>query len=670
MDPNTLAMMMGAAGAAGGEKIYIEDVFSTWLYTGNGSTQTIANGIDLSGKGGLVWLKSRSAATDHQIFDTARGATKEFISNSVAAEATDTDTLTAFNADGFSLGADANTNTSSAIYASWTFRKAAKFFDVVTYTGNGTTQNVAHSLGSKPGCIIVKRIDAADNWGVWHRGNGSTFYSVFSLNTTGSSGGGSDVATSTTFAADNISGSSGVPASFNVNGATYVAYLFAHDAGGFGDNGNDSVISCGSYAGNSSSTAGPTVTLGWEPQWLLIKRADSTGDWNLIDNMRGFVAGDTDTELNANLSNAESRGTFVTPLPNGFQITSGDTGYNASGGTYIYIAIRRGPMETPTDATAVFQPKVYTGTNVDSRLVVTDIVTDMAWVRQRDDAVLSGMVVGDRLRGQQFLFTGSIAAGAGDVDSFDQELVSITKYGTAWSSMTGFWVGNDTTRKLNADTTSNNHVALAFRRASGFFDVVAYTGTGSARTIAHNLGVAPELMIVKGRSLAESWAVYNSFSGASNYLFLNSTAASASDGSGLFWNLTAPTSSVFSLGSYSTVNNSGSTFIAYLFASCPGVSKVGFYTGNGSSQTINCGFAAGARFVLIKRTDNTGNWLVADTARGLVSGNDPLLYLNSTAAEITTLDWIDPDSTGFIVNQEATANANVNGAAYIYLAVA
>jgi len=100
------------------------------------------------------------------------------------------------------------------------------------------------------------------------------------------------------------------------------------------------------------------------------------------------------------------------------------------------------------------------------------------------------------------------------------------------------------------------------------------------------------------------------------------------------------------------------------------VSKCFSFTGNGTSQTINCGFTAGAKFVLIKRTDSTGNWLVADTARGIVSGNDPLLYLNSTAAEVTTLDWIDPDNSGFIVNQESTANANVNNATYIGLAIA
>ena len=130
------------------------------------------------------------------------------------------------------------------------------------------------------------------------------------------------------------------------------------------------------------------------------------------------------------------------------------------------------------------------------------------------------------------------------------------------------------------------------------------------------------------------------------------------------------TTTTFSIGYANQINITAGNYVAWLFASCPGVSKVGSYTGNGSSQTINCGFAAGARFVLIKRTDSTGDWYVWDTARGIVSGNDPHLSLNTTAAEVTTDDTIDPDSSGFIVNQLSATNVNVSSATYIYLAIA
>jgi hypothetical protein len=207
-----------------------------------------------------------------------------------------------------------------------------------------------------------------------------------------------------------------------------------------------------------------------------------------------------------------------------------------------------------------------------------------------------------------------------------------------------------------------------FRRAPEFFDVVAYTGTGVAgRTVPHNLGVAPEMMWVKNRG-GESFVVYHSSVGNTKYSFLAFDFEPIL--SSAYWNNTTPTETSFTLGTIDRVNANAATYIAYLFASKAGVSKVGSYTGNGSSQTINCGFTTGARFILIKRTDSTGDWYVWDTARGIVAANDPHLSLNTTAAEVTTDDSVDPDSSGFIVNQVAATNINVSAASYIFYAVA
>jgi hypothetical protein len=188
--------------------------------------------------------------------------------------------------------------------------------------------------------------------------------------------------------------------------------------------------------------------------------------------------------------------------------------------------------------------------------------------------------------------------------------------------------------------------------------------------VAHNLGAVPELMIVKMRSGVSYWLVYSQTLGVNSELALQLNSAADTGGGLSYWNSTAPTSSVISLGTSPSTNSSGSTYVAYLFASVPGVSKVGSYTGNGSSQTINCAFTTGARFVLIKRTNAAGDWYVWDSARGIVAGNDPYLALNSTAAEVTTNDSVDTDSTGFIVNQVAASNINVNAATYIFLAIA
>jgi hypothetical protein len=234
---------------------------------------------------------------------------------------------------------------------------------------------------------------------------------------------------------------------------------------------------------------------------------------------------------------------------------------------------------------------------------------------------------------------------------------------------------NNTGFNLPSGISGGSDIFWSFKRAPGFFDEVCYTGTGSATTQAHNLTVVPELIIVKERSAANDWWVYVSSVGNTKYSVLNSTAIPTT--SSTAWNNTTPTASVFSIGTGSNVNASTQTFVAYLFATLAGISKVGSYTGNGgtsgsagTSQTINCGFAAGARFIMIRRTDAGDFWYVWDTARGIVAGTDPYGRLNSTADDITTDDSIDPDSSGFIVNQLAATNINVTSATYIYLAIA
>ena len=204
-----------------------------------------------------------------------------------------------------------------------------------------------------------------------------------------------------------------------------------------------------------------------------------------------------------------------------------------------------------------------------------------------------------------------------------------------------------------------------WKRAPSYFDVVAYTGTGSATTVSHNLGAVPEMMWVKQRNDAEDWAVYHSAVANSKRLMLNSTAAEATEDT---WNSTTPTSTVFSVGASHKTNKSSATYTAYLFATVAGVSKVGSYTGTGSAQNIECGFSSGAKFVLIKKANDSGHWQVYDTSRGLVSGNDPRLALNLSSAELGGYDFIDPYSGGFAVT--TMNDTNENGYTYIFYAIA
>jgi hypothetical protein len=147
--------------------LFIENLFQTWLYTGNGSTQTITNGIDITGKGALVWIKRRTGGTGYHVqTDTARGPGLNLSSNDTIAQYNDGQPT--FNNNGFNLiNNNPDYNASGSTYASWTFREQAKFFDIVTYTGNGVDgRTIPHNLGSTPGFVIVKRTDATSNWQV------------------------------------------------------------------------------------------------------------------------------------------------------------------------------------------------------------------------------------------------------------------------------------------------------------------------------------------------------------------------------------------------------------------------------------------------------------------------------------------------------------------------
>jgi hypothetical protein len=236
--------------------------------------------------------------------------------------------------------------------------------------------------------------------------------------------------------------------------------------------------------------------------------------------------------------------------------------------------------------------------------------------------------------------------------------------------MNGWQTGNGTIRYENS--TAVNYVLHSFRRAPSVFDVVCYTGVGGTASFNHNLGVVPELIFVKGRGAATGGLVYNKTITASNYLqlfFASEGNSAASNDTGGFAGVT-PTSSVFTVGFYSNVNTNGATYVAYLFATCPGVSKVGTYTGTGAAQTIDCGFAAGSRFVLIKRTDSTGDWYLWDSARGIIPSNDPYLLLNTTDAETTGTDYVDTTAVGFDITSTAPAAINANGGTFIFLAIA
>ena len=668
-------LVLNASSGVGGAGLDVDEVFNTFLYeatgdtsynAGNGSDNAINNGIDLSGEGGLVWIKSREHSnpvgnydTGHFLYDTVRGAGKYIRTNRTNGQATASDSLKSFNSNGFTLGKDSDSQgvnyqnrISGEDHVSFTFRKAKKFFDIVTYTGNATAgRTVSHNLGSVPGMIIVKCTSEAQHWAVYHRSQGATKYALLSNTDAFSTYAGTWNDTEPTSTEITL----GVDGWVNRNGRTYVAYLFAHNNndGGFGPDGDQDIIKCGGYTGNGSST-GPVINLGFEPQFVMIKSASAGGsdnDWYVVDTMRRFEAlpqHDAGSQfLKWNTSDNEpssGQAQRVAVNSTGFSPIGNSTGWNINNQNYIYMAIRKGPLFVPEDATKVFNVNTYSN-NSNSNIYNTGFDVDMSLSTNRDG---NNNFIKARMTGTKYLQTNATAAEG--------------------ATTTAKWF-NSKSNSLDLATNwwgSNNAVSWAWRRAPSYFDVVCYTGNSTSNTeIKHNLGAVPEMVWTKRRSGTRNWVVYHTALGINNTMWLNEDSQADDESAGMH---ATPTATSLFLKGNNYTNLSGATHIAYLFATVAGVSKVGSYTGNGSSQNIDCGFSSGARFVLIKRTDVSEGWKVHDSVRGIVAGNDPFIELNNNNAENSSFDLLDPYSGGFAVNNFYGWNGS--GGSYIFYAIA
>ena len=681
MDPITQQIALASAGAAAADPVYVDDVFSTFLYEGNGSLQSISNGIDLDTNGGLVWVKHRNSAEHHALYDTDRGTNKELNSNANFGEKTKGPTVGAsgvyyFGTSGFNVGSISEVNSNSQPYASWTFRKAPGFFDVVTWSGNGTAgRTISHNLGVAPGMIVVKKTNSSGNWTVYHRSLGATKYIIFnSFGTAGTSNTqwNDTEPTSTEFTV-------GASSLVNSTGNSYVAYLFAHDDQSFGTNHNESIIKCGSYVGNDASS-GPEVNLGFEPQWVMIKNTSggTYNGWMIFEDNRGVSNKGRDLPLSANRTDREG-GTYtpindyITFTSTGFRIEG--TGYSATDAatpspeTYVYIAIRRS-HKPPTAASEVFDVKDRGFSNHSGNLVNTSTIGPI-------DLAITKMYDGQS--GYSNYPAMWVSRKTGHYSHRSNENTAAISHAFNFAGFDGdkMWAYQNAVNypqlaEVSSYSYQRKYVDYFFKRAVGFFDIVVYKGTGSSTTVPHNLGVKPQLIIAKNMDSAlYSWRVYSEVTDATDYLALNSTASTSDLNT--IWNDTEPTSSVFSVGTNGGTNGfneSGNDIVAYLFASLDGISKVGSYTGTGNNINVDCGFSNGARFVMIKRTDSSGDWYVWDTDRGIVSGLDPFFHMNTEYNQDPSYDNIDPYNDGFTITSSAPAALNASGGTYLFLAIA
>ena len=321
------------------------DYFNTKLYTGTGATQSIT-GVGFQPD--MNWCKLRTTAYNHVIVDAVRGVTKVIRPNLNNTEDTYTNAITSFDSDGFTLGADTNGehNRNGDNIVSWNWKangagvsntdgditstvsaNTTSGFSIVSYTGTGSQATVGHGLGATPKWIVVKRLQNAEDWAVYHASNGAGTYQ--SLNTTEGK--------QTNSNRFNVAPTSSV---FTVNthesvnfAENYIAYCFAEKTG---------YSKFDLYTGNGQAD-GTFVYTGFKPAFIMVKRTDSTSNWQINDNKRD-VDNVQNTPLMANLSNAESTDTSWDSLSNGFKMRQDYGSKNASGGTYIYMAFAEAPL--------------------------------------------------------------------------------------------------------------------------------------------------------------------------------------------------------------------------------------------------------------------------------------------------------------------------------------
>ena len=319
------------------------------LFTGTGASLAVANTVNgVNFQPDFVWVKGRSGATDHALYDSVRGTTKDLVSNATSAETTQATGLTAFGSTGFTVGALAKMNTSAATYVGWQWKaggtavsntagsitssvsaNATAGFSVVTYMGTGANATVGHGLGVAPKMMIVKQRSAVNDWIVYHSvlGSGSAVYLNLTNANAAATAWNSTSPTSSVFSV----GTSNI---INQSGQTYVAYCFSEVAG---------YSKFGSYTGNGSAD-GPFVFTNFQPRYILLK-STSTGDWVTYDSSRNpYNVEDLYLYPNSSAAEAGSGTPRIDFLSNGFKIRN--TGQsNVSGETIIYMAFASNPLK-------------------------------------------------------------------------------------------------------------------------------------------------------------------------------------------------------------------------------------------------------------------------------------------------------------------------------------
>jgi hypothetical protein len=613
---------------SGGDNV--EDYFDVTFWEGTGSSNTnIRTGVDLSssGNGGMVMIKS-AIQRDWSITDTVRGVNSQITANRGYAQTTETDHVTHFLDYGFTLGANERVNRSGTNSLAFTFQKKSKFFDIQTWTGNGTAgRTISHNLGQTPSMIWIQRLDQNASFMVWHKSlpdptiNGM-YLDADNANTSNTNYWNSTAPTSTTLT---------VGSHYNINwsGGSYVAYFF----GDYED--ENSLISSGTFTGQGMSYV--DVNVGFEPQWILMKRYDGNGNWICFNHKTGLVneepyTNDHDAPVYLNHDYGWSEANWgVSVKADGFRVQGNNI--SASGHYYIYTAIRRPFMGEPTDYREVFSYQ-----NNASQQFSTGVP---AFGRNGRNPADFGFYC-NRSNGE-FKFGARILQKNELTLRTSTPMDSPNNYHPKYDSMFNLPQDPGQTRNGIANHRSDygwwstyysNVDAWSFTRWKGICDIQTYRTTGSNITLKHNLGAVPEFMAVKGlyggSGGASDWRWYHKDMVAGNtnpqyYLTTNTNAGATNSGysSASVWQNTTPTDEQVYIGTDAQVNSTVDQACVWIgFASYEDRVDVGYYTGDGTfsnstyGRDIQTNLNANGyiRMVLVKPVSQAGGWYWTDYA--------------------------------------------------------
>ena len=666
------------------------DYFNCVTYTANNQSSLSVTGVGFQPD--MVWLKTRGRDEHHYIYDAVRGAGDRISPSQTIKETTGDNTFTSFDSDGFTLGADgagiANYQTDSMVAWCWKAGGSGSAnntgsinatvsasqdagFSIVTFSGGGSAGTVAHGLSSAPKVYFVKNLssDTAYNWYVYTETTGTGHFLKLNASTGKTASNDPFNNTAPTSSVFSVGGEN------VVSGVDYVAYCWEEKTG---------VSKFGSYTGNGSST-GPFIECGFKPRMVIVKRTDAASNWFMYDTIRGTnnkLYADSNQDENGEDGGSTSSNTILS-LSTGFQMTSGN-GSNTNGGTYTFMAwaetfsadadfksLNTANLPAPEikDGSEYFSTTLYTGVS-GSQDVATGMATDLAWIKSRSTGQSHSWT--DRVRGNDLVLQSNenSAETSGDIDLTSTGVTigdnnalrgaSGVTY-VLWSWLAGGSVSAD--NNTNGSITSTVSV-----NATAGFSIVSYTGENAVRTVGHGLGVAPVMYMTKNLDSSNDWAMYWEVLGANRLIHFNLVSKNETDSG--YWNDTAPTSTVFTVGTNTRTGGTTDDYIAYCFAEVEGYSKFSEYAGNGSTDGpfVYCGFRPAMVVIKNYGGGSETNWIIRDSARSPSNKVHPSLYPNTDEAEIDNFD-MDFLSNGFKIKDD-NAVFNENGSDYLFMAFA